>query len=74
MKPRNAALMRAAVMTGAGALVETARRGIKRAISRRRRERTLSKSKAVLKKAGIAAAIAGAAFGTIAAVRAARYR
>ena len=67
MKPRNAALMRAALMTGAGALVETARRRIKRATARRR-------SKAVLKKVGIAAAVAGAAFGTVAAFRAARNR
>ena len=74
MKPRNAALMRAAVMTGAGALVATARRGIKRVIARKRRERALTRSKSVLKKVGIATAVAGAVFGTVAAIRSARDR
>ena len=66
--------MRAVLVTGAGALIETARRGIKRAIARKRRERNINQGKSVLKKVGIVAAVAGATYGTVAAFRAARDR
>ena len=47
---------------GAGALVETSRRAIRRSLIRRRRIRAMRRSRMILARMGLAAAFAGMAF------------
>ena len=74
MKPRRMTLLQDAVVAGAGALAEGTRQGIKHAVARYERARTRRKAKQLFKAVGVAAAVAGAAYGTYAAIRAARNR
>ena len=64
--------MRDAVITGAGALVDGARQGVRQAVARYKRERAWSTTRRVFTTVGVAAAIAGVAYGTVAAIRAVR--
>ena len=58
----SSALKRTFFLTSAGALVETTRRVIGRAIAKQRRARAMQRSKGILKKVGLAAAFTGLAF------------
>ena len=58
----SSALKRTAFLTTAGALVETTRRALRRALIRRRRIRAMRRSKVVFTRMGLAAAATGLAF------------
>ena len=65
-------MMRDTVINGAGALAEGARQGVRSAVARYKRDRGWSRTRRVVTTVGVAAAIAGVVYGTVAAFRAVR--
>jgi hypothetical protein len=70
MNGQTSALKRTLLLTGTGALIEAARRALKRGIARRKRTLAMRRTRSVFKKVGLAAAVAGLGFWTMSAIRA----